>query len=114
MGEPDYSQKRGYYRLIYPEGEQPILQVEGRRFVVADLCEQGVKFHVPESYRPPPGTKIEGILKFRDGSTQHVAGHIQRVDDEYNECVALLSEGVPFAKMMQEQRYIFKKYNVRP
>ncbi len=106
------SNNRDFFRLEYPAADRPTIVVSGMTYEVLDLSEEGVKFAVPSSFKPNPALKIRGTITFKDGKSVDVVGTVLRILErkDKNQCVLTLTSGVPLPKMMEEQRYLLKKY----
>jgi hypothetical protein len=104
------SEQRACYRMNYPRGARPILKIGSESYEVVEISEDGLRFdrgvHPPEHH-----TEVQGIICFRDGEQQAIEGTVIRQDG--NETVMMLNRGVPFSRMMREQRYMLSKYPSR-
>lgn len=103
-------QQRDHFRLEYPLSDRPKFQIDKHVFTVMDVSERGIKFAISTAYRPKPKTPLKGIITFADGKKVEIAGEVLRLAPDFAFCVAILTKGVPLAKMMEEQRHLIKKY----
>ena len=100
------SQKRKFFRLTYELGRGPELVVDGRRYSVLDLSEEGLRFRLPPTARLAKGDHVGGTLEFADGNSCHVRGTVLRT--QISDCIVQLSKGVPLSIMMDEQRRLIR------
>jgi len=100
-------ERREYFRIRYPSVEQPELELGDDRFDVAELSEGGLRvlgdFGEIESGHP-----VEAVLRLLCGSNLQVTASFSRIED--GEAVFEKLQGVSFAEMMNEQRYLIRKY----
>lgn len=95
---------RAYYRLVYPIAFRPTFRAGGRAYPVVDLSEEGVRLLFPEGSPPDLETGLSGLLGLRGGDPVPIEGRVVRVDPPF---VSLrLSRGVPFAVMLEQQRFL--------
>lgn len=99
--------QRTHFRLEYPKPDRPTILIDGSTFEILDLSEQGCRFAV-KSIFVSAKQAIRGTVRFKDGKTCDVVGHILRSTDD--SCVLVLNKGVPLAKMHEEQRIMIRKY----
>ena len=99
--------QRTHFRLEYPKPDRPTIQIDGTTFEILDLSEKGCRFAVTSIFSSAKAT-IRGTLRFKDGKTCDVVGHILRSTDD--SCVLVLNKGVPLAKMHEEQMILIRKY----
>lgn len=102
--------QRDHFRLEYPQADRPVIQIDKYRYEVLDLSEKGIKFECGKTYRPQQNAPLQGIIIFQDKSTCPVVGTVLRYLAEKNQCVVILTQGVPLPKMMEEHRNLLKKY----
>jgi len=103
-------QKRNYFRLQYFKPDRPIITITGKSFDVVDLSEKGIKFELPRGFKPRENARIGGTVTFPDKTKFEIIGTILRVNATTKECVLVLEEGIPLAKMLEEQRRLIQKY----
>jgi len=104
------SQKRGHYRLEYPVSDRPSVLVNGIQYEVVDVSEQGLKFRCNNSITPDKDTPFKANVFFKDGKSFDVSGTVIRYDPDQDQCVVLLTKGIPLAKMIEEQLILIRKY----
>ncbi len=104
------SNQRANFRLDYPKADRPEIHVEKYRYEVLDLSEKGVKFDCAKTYRPQQNAPLVATVVFQSGKSCQVKGTVLRYLAEKNQCVAVLSQGVPLALMMEEHRKLLQKY----
>jgi hypothetical protein len=106
-GAPE-NQRRELYRIVYPIGARPSLEVDGRSHPVVDLCERGVRFLHPKAEELSLGWRLQGLLHFGDGTTMEVEGEVMRV--EFNQAVLHLGTPISPARILKEQRYLLSRF----
>ena len=106
----DGRQKRNYFRLEYFKPERPLITITEKTFEIIDLSEKGVKFEIPRGFHPKINAKVAGVVELPDKSKFEVVGYVLRANAESRECVLNLEEGLPLAKMLEEQRRLIQKY----
>ncbi len=102
-----YEDRRQHFRLVYPREFAPGLIINGRLFVIQDICERAIRFRRDASRYYESGQKITAALIFNDGSKFDVSGWVGRV--YANDVVVLLTKHIPYQKIMAEQIIIEKK-----
>jgi len=101
-------ERRVYYRIGHPYADMPKLMVWGDEYQVIDVSEEGVNFRCDEYSGVKPGQTISATITFHDGESFDLEGKIFRIKD--NEIVIKLSKGIPYKRIVQEQRYLIRKY----
>jgi hypothetical protein len=104
------NQKRDHYRLEYPVADRPRVLIHGRQYEVVDVSEQGLKFRCDNSIKPEKDSPFRGVVFFNDGKNFPVSGTVLRYDPSSDQCVVLLTKGIPLAKMIEEQLLLIRKY----
>lgn len=104
------NQKRDHYRLEYPVPDRPSVLVNGLKYEVIDLSEQGMKFICNRTYAPAKDSAFNGTVFFKDGKSFNVSGRVLRYDPTNDHCVVLLTKGIPLPKMIEEQLHLIRKY----
>lgn len=99
-------QKRNHYRIEYPPAARPVLLIGGRSYEILNLSEQGLKYDHPGGSKPAIGEPLSGTIVFADRKRVEVEGSVLRVVG--STVVAHLGRGVPFGKIMAEQRRFLK------
>ncbi|MFW7380215.1 MAG: PilZ domain-containing protein [Oligoflexus sp.] len=104
------SNKREYYRIEYPHGDQPIFLHYLGKFTVLDVSEGGFSFAFDKIMPPMEGEVVEGDIKFGNRGKTKIKGEIIRVADG-KVSVRLHDDGqIPLPRVMEEQRYLIQKY----
>lgn len=107
MGEAE--QKRAHFRIVYPVGSRPKITLRNQTFDVVDLSEMGVRFATRDakSWRSIVDV-IQASILFADNEKVAVIGKVLRTTDD--QVILQLTKGVPFAKVMAEQRRILQSH----
>ena len=100
--------KRNYYRLVYPIGDRPILKLGKRSFIVFNVSEQGIKFIKGDEFHLKIDEIVSGVLVFGDRATFPIEARIYRIAQK--QAVIVLSKNLPLKHIMEEQRYLIRKY----
>lgn len=105
---PDIEQRQ-YYRLRYPMTERPTFLYAEKAYAVVDISARGLLYIIPNGPLPELHTPITGILRFRRGAQCKIEGIVIRV---HNDQVALYlpDHEIPFAILINEQRYLHMRY----
>lgn len=103
------SEQRQHYRIRYPLFDRPTFECQGKKYPIIDISEQGLAFAVPNrsaarSFTPP----LTGRIVLKSGDAVTVSGKILRSSDDT--VILLLKQGVPYALVMKEQRFLLQKY----
>lgn len=102
------AQRRAYFRLLYPQVERPCLLTDGASYPVSEISEGGMRLvAVDQGDELAQQRQIVGILQL-PGESVAVEGRVLRKQSE--EVVLVLSEGIPLALMVSEQRRLIRKY----
>ncbi len=101
--------RRQFFRLQYPVGERPSLVLSGVPHPVVDISERGIRFQVAD-LALQVGAEVFGAVRFHDGSEWRVSGQVVRVMNEPPHCALELEGGIPLPKILEEQRYLIRKY----
>lgn len=106
------SERRQFYRLLFPYPERPRLTVGSQTYEVLDCSVYGLRyvFDPAESVRPPAlGDWIQGSLQFRRALPVSIRGLIVRI--QYNEVALYMPDyGIPFATLWSQERYLLTHY----
>jgi hypothetical protein len=97
--------RRAYFRLPYPPGAGPILELAGTRFEVTELSEGGLRL-APAAEAPAPGAHVSGLLRFAGGEEQRIEGTVKVADN----VVLILTRGVDLSRMLSEQHRILRAF----
>ena len=104
--QPDREQ-RAYYRVRYPRAARPIFKIGSDCYEVIDLSEEGLRFdHGARSLEDH--AEVQGIICFPDGEQQEIEGAV--IHRSGNETAMMLTRGVTFGRIIQEQRYVLSTY----
>lgn len=107
MADDARDNRRGFYRLRYPDAERPALDADGLVAAVAELSEGGMRV-VAGDFRVAVGCRVAGEVRFADGETVWVDGTVLRHDA--GEAVLQLEVGVPLPRMVAEQKRLLRRY----
>lgn len=103
---------REFYRLTYPRSGRPELVIKGKSYAVAEISEHGMRVQLQQEDMDtwPIGEAVHGKVIFSDGGSFNIVGLIVRHADLNGElqCAASLSEGIPYARMVAEQRFMMQ------
>ena len=100
-------ERREFFRIRYPSVERPQMEMGDDRFDVAELSEGGL--HVLGEFEElESGHQMEAVLRLLCGSSLKVTATFSRIED--GEAVFDNLQGVSFGEMMNEQRYLIRKY----
>ena len=108
MSQYPNEDRRSYYRLRYPDAEQPTVRFNGRDFPVAEISEKGAKVLLPSGSSVCLDEPFDAVLYFRDDESAAIEGVVVRCDEEG--MVVKLSKGVDAERMLTEQCRIQEKY----
>lgn len=101
-------QKRRFYRIEYPPSARPIFTVEGKKYPVADLSEEGLRVVVPNETEFRLGQLIVGEILFHDQVKLKVTSSVLRLLAKH--IVLKCHVPVPLARIMQEQRHLIQRF----
>lgn len=99
--EGNYDDRRQHFRLIYPGEFAPGIIINGRLFIVQDICERAIRFRRDASRHYESGQRISATLLFNDGTKFEVNGWVGRVYS--NDVVVMLTKHIPYQKILAEQ-----------
>jgi hypothetical protein len=110
MKERDYagSERREFFRILYPIHARPRLIIQDASYDVLDVCERGIRFLHPTADALKSHVVVSATVTFRDGETLHVEGKILRLQG--NNVVLHLQTYIPTARIMKEQRYLISRF----
>lgn len=100
-------ERREFFRIRYPSVERPQMEVGNDRFDVAEVSEGGLRV-LGEFEELESGHQIEASLRLLCGNSLNVTASFLRIED--GEAVFDDLQGVSFGEMMNEQRYLIRKY----
>lgn len=102
-------ERRRHFRIRYPNLGRPVLSISGLDYPVSELSEGGVRIVGPIVDDHPP--TISGTIKLLHGAELSITACFGRVSD--GEAIYVDLEGVTFAAVMAEQRFLVKRYPAR-
>lgn len=102
-----YDNERAHYRVVFPVSGRPHFQEFGGNVShsVVDCSESGLRFLSANPTPPLPGAEIEGTIVFPDGEEARIEGVVVR-SLRGEVAVHLVSRPIPFAVIVQQQRYL--------
>lgn len=105
----DEEQRRAHFRLRYPEKDRPRFARGADAFLVTELSEGGMRLHLAEPKGQWTGpASIDGHLRLASGARLEVSGEFLREAD--GEVVFQLQRGVDLHDMLEEQKFLVRKY----
>ena len=99
-------QKRSHYRVNYPASARPALLLDGHAYTILDLSETSLKYEHAGNDKPAAGKTVSATIVFADQQTLDVEGSVLRISG--TEVIVRLDDGIPFARIMSEQRRFLK------
>jgi hypothetical protein len=78
---------------------------------VLDLSEGGIRFRATETADWSIGTEFTGAVVLQTAGAVEVQGHVIRLEGV--DVGARLIRGVPFSVMLEEQRYLTRRFTGR-
>ena len=103
--------ERAFYRLVYPLTARPRLRVGPYPLEVIDLSEEGIRVLQNPALQLVVGEGFEGTIDLPSGPSLPIEGMVLWVDPP--RIGARLIQGVPFSVMLEEQRYIQRRFAAR-
>ncbi len=100
-------ERREFFRIRYPSVERPEIEMGEDRFDVAELSEGGLRV-LGDFGEIESGHAVDAVLRLLCGSSLQVTASFSRIDD--GGAVFDNLQGVSFAEIMNEQRYLIRKY----
>ena len=101
-------QRREHFRVFYPVSERPKIRILGEDYDVAEAAERGIKFCARKGAENKFEEIVYATITFHDGEFYDFEGKVKRL--EKDEIVLQLSKGIPYKRIVKEQRYLIKKY----
>lgn len=102
-------QKRAHFRLQYPVASRPKITLRNETLEIIDISEMGVRFGVAKASSWRGLTEVmQATITFTDGEKVAVLGKVLRVTAD--QVVLQLTRGIPYAKIMSEQRRILQSH----
>lgn len=107
---PMRPRERAYYRVEYPSQERPTLVSGETEMAVHDLSEHGVRFATHADLPIREGDALSGSIRFRGRGRDelHVEGTVVWVRGPV--AALKLEVPIPFATILDEQRYLRTRY----
>lgn len=101
--------QRVHFRVVYPATDAPVFKSTGHSMRVFDVSEQGVAVAKPERFAALKANAImAGKIEFPDGEVATISGKVLRTDDKA--IILILQKPIPLAVIIQQQRWLIKKY----
>ena len=102
-----FRERRRFFRLRYPRGEEVGMKWGGTPYIVIEISEEGVvvRRHVMEAWKV--GEEVRAEVFFHDRTALQIVGSVLRMTD--SEVVLQLSSGIPARTVFDEQRYLIRK-----
>ena len=111
MSEQKPPTQRQYFRVPYPDSEQPPFQAHsGQRYSVIDVSEKGLKIAAINDSELPISARLSGVIIFHDGKTLDAEGVVLRQDSDG--LAIALDKSLDVGQLFREQTYIRKHYPV--
>ena len=104
--------KRSFFRIVYPSGENPVFKFGKRQYLVLDISEGGCSFLTDSATDVMPNDRIEGTIQFRSRGGEVISGQVVRVDGRKISLRFLKTPGMPLPRIMSEQRYLIQKHKM--
>ncbi len=96
--------RRDHIRIIYPLGCRPKLTILDKEYEIVDIAEHGIKFTCSKKQKFQLGSEVEINITFKDDESFDLKGTILRTDKKI--VIIYLPEGIPFERIITEQRYL--------
>lgn len=105
MTDQDPDNLRQFYRVVFPPGQEIEACVDGLSFQIIDVSESGIK--VRGHSLPFEDDKCKGEIGWSDGEKTRFHGKLHRREPG----VTVLCEvvGIPFPKIIEEQRRLIRE-----
>jgi hypothetical protein len=107
-----WSIERRFYRLDFPERERPGFVISDHPMPVHEISERGLRYEPLAGHAPIVGERVQGRVAFRHAGDFDVAGAISRTQGD-TVVVVLDPPGLPYASIMEEQRFLMRRYPER-
>ena len=109
MARDSQGDRRGHYRLWYPEAERPTVPTDDLDYLVADLSEWGSRILLGGSRGLHQDERwFVGAVLFPDGEAVPMEGVVLRSTEKH--MVVKLSKPISQKRIIAEQRRIREKY----
>ena len=103
------SSERQFYRLDFPPKERPQLIIGTQSMPIVECSEGGLRYEPAAGHRPEIGEQIAGVVRFRRAGDFEVTGTVSRTQGS-NIVLVFERPGLPYAAIMQEQRFLMQRY----
>jgi hypothetical protein len=111
MSEQKPPSQRRYFRVPYPDNEQPPFHAHsGQRYSVIDVSEKGLKIAAVNEPDLAISARLSGVIIFHDGKTLEAEGVAIRQDSDG--LAIALDKSLDVGQLFREQTYIRKHYPV--
>jgi hypothetical protein len=102
-----FRERRRFFRLRYPRGEEVGMKWAGTPYVVIEISEEGVvvRRHAMDNW--VENEEVRADVFFHDRTVVQVVGHVLRLTE--SEVVLHLTDGIPARTVFDEQRYLIRK-----
>jgi hypothetical protein len=97
-------ERRAYFRVMYPDGQQPLILIRNQEFRIIDICEIGIRFANP-AHVPLPGDIFQAVVTLHDEDPINIVGRIIRVAEE-EAAMMMTIRGIPYRKIISEQAFL--------
>ncbi len=104
--------KRNFFRIIYPYGENPILNLSRNKYPVLDISEGGCSFVIRPEQTFSLNQQINATILFHGRGTENIKGKVVRVVGRKISIKFLSRVGISLARIMSEQRYLIRKHKM--
>lgn len=109
MPYPTDQDRRQDHRIRYPLAERPSFLSDGKTCPVIDVSARGLRYLASGGPFPTSCSPISGVLQFRRGAKVTIDAMVLRVQND--QVVLYLSQSeIPFAVLLDEQRYLHARY----
>lgn len=108
MNQVNYAERRQFFRLRYPFADRPRLIVQHKVYELTEISEGGLRFSSKQAAQFPLAQFLTVTLSLHGGKTVDVEGHTLRI--ERDEVIMQLTLGIPGRVVVDEQRYLIRKY----
>jgi hypothetical protein len=102
-------ERRGFYRLLYPETDRPQLLFDNMAFPVVEISESGLRIDLCGRQLSDRRTVV-GWVRFHDHEAITVEGAVLRTEGP--EAVIKLQLGISLKRMLAEQRRLIHLYPI--
>ncbi|MBI1310876.1 hypothetical protein GC176_06170 [bacterium] len=100
-------ERRQFFRVRYPSVERPEIEIAGGRYDVVELSEGGLRV-LGDFVELESTQQIEATLRLLSGDALAITATFSRIEE--GEAIFDHLRGISFGEMMNEQRYLIRKY----